>query len=261
MPSPRYRAAGTSDVGKNRKLNEDRILVCDELGLYLVSDGMGGHNAGEVASSLAVASIKNFFEATSLETYIAEERDTEGDERVMLAGAKRLAASIHKANGDVFEISSTYTQHRGMGCTIVALYVPVGGDVVHIAHAGDSRCYRVREGQIEQLTRDHSLISDLLAIKPDLSEKQLLNLPKNIVTKALGIEATVSFDVRTEELLPGDVYLLCSDGLSGMVSDKEILGTFEVSEKPQEVSDLLVAMANEAGGVDNVSVVLVKADR
>lgn len=242
---------GRTDVGRMRHHNEDHILVRNDLGLYVVCDGMGGHNAGEVASALAVASIRNYFEAT-------EHDSIEDGGEDPLFGARRLGSSIHKSNGDVFEISTTHPQHHGMGCTVVAAHVSAAGDAIHIVHLGDSRCYRLRAGKLEALTRDHSLINDLLQLKPELSLDDVAHLPKNIVTRALGIESTVAFDVRTEELLAGDMFLLCSDGLSGMLDDEVILSSFELTSDPGELSALLVEMANDAGGHDNISVVVLK---
>jgi serine/threonine protein phosphatase PrpC len=243
---------GQTDIGRSRRHNEDHILVRNDLGLFVVSDGMGGHNAGEVASALAVVSVQNFFEATELDVFLEPGLDE------LMAGAKRLAGAINKSNADVFEISTTHPKHRGMGCTVVAAYVQAPGTMIHIAHLGDSRCYRLRNGKMEQLTRDHSLINDLLLLKPDLSPADVAHLPKNVVTRALGIEQHVTFDVRTEELEAGDVFMLCSDGLSGMLTDEQIAGVFDITTEPVEVSNLLVTMANDAGGHDNISVIVVR---
>lgn len=245
-------AAGLTDVGRTRHHNEDNILVRSDLGIFLVSDGMGGHNAGEVASALTVASLRNFFEATEPANF--NEPDTDES----MVGARRLVAAVHKANSDVHEISTTHPRHRGMGCTLVVLYLQP--PYLHITHLGDSRCYRIRGNKIELLTRDHTLVNDILALKPDMSTEDLAHLPKNIVTRAIGIEPTVNFDVRTEDIELGDVFLLCSDGLTGMLSDAEILNIVETSEDPAEASSLLIQFANEAGGLDNISAVLVQIE-
>jgi protein phosphatase len=239
-------------VGRVRHNNEDHILLRPELGLYVVCDGMGGNNAGEVASALASVSVRNFFEATTADTFV----DLDGDD--LTPHVVRLTKALEKANSDVNEIATTHPAHRGMGCTIVALSIPPPGDWAHIAHIGDSRCYRIRQGKIEQLTRDHSLISDLLALKPDLTPAELSHLPRNIVTRAVGVDPTVQVDIRTEEVEPGDVFLLCSDGLTGMLEDDEIVDILAHQGDPTEAAGALIAMANEAGGHDNVSAIVVR---
>ncbi|XXT24411.1 Stp1/IreP family PP2C-type Ser/Thr phosphatase [Sorangium sp. So ce429] len=244
-----------TDVGRQRKHNEDNVLVKSELGLFVVADGMGGHNAGNVASALATRSLDNFFEATRAGILPGP---VPVDEQELDPGARRIVAAIRKANHDVFVISNTYTQHQGMGSTVVAAYVCSETEQIHVGHVGDSRCYRIREGAIEQLTKDHSLINDALALKPDLSQDELARLPKNIITRALGMKDAVKVDIRSEPILPGDVFLLCSDGLSGMVSEQQILDVFEITQEPHEACELLIAMANEAGGTDNISALIVR---
>src|SRR5512139_506242 len=202
----RFEAVGVTDIGRQRKHNEDHVLLRPELDLFVVADGMGGHNAGDIASRLATASLRNFYEAVSagaepdkqfIDGYDAHDRD-----------ARNLAAAIRKANRDVFEISSTYRQHHGMGSTVVAAYLSRNGGVMHVAHVGDSRCYRYRDGKLEQLTHDHSLINDALALKPDLTPEELARLPKNIITRALGMREEVKVDIRSEAVRAGDIFLL-----------------------------------------------------
>ena len=249
-------AAGLTDVGRQRRHNEDHILVRPEFGLYVVADGMGGHNAGNVASALVTTSIDNYFHAT----HSSEPPEAKPDDDGLTEEARRIAHAVRKANRDVYEISSTHQQHHGMGSTIVAMFLPPGKEEIHIAHVGDSRCYRVRRGEIKQLTRDHSLINDALEIKPDLTEADLARLPKNIITRALGMKDVVKVDVKTEKIEPGDIYLLCSDGLSGMVNDADIGDVLGMSEVPADACEVLVAMANDAGGTDNISAVVVRVE-
>lgn len=246
-------AAGRTDPGRVRDHNEDRILVAMDLGLYVTADGMGGHQTGEIASAMVVASMRNFFEATREGPWEAQAED-----EAMGRAASRLLTAVRKANRDVFEIASTHEQHGGMGSTVVALLVDEAQ--VHIAHVGDSRCYRVRDGKVEQLTRDHSLRSEALLLSPDLPQELLETLPSNVITRALGMKDTVQVDLKTVEVEPGDTYLLCSDGLSGMLDDDEILGAFELSDTLEDACELMVALANEAGGRDNISTVLVRFD-
>ncbi|WP_437683172.1 Stp1/IreP family PP2C-type Ser/Thr phosphatase [Sorangium sp. So ce131] len=243
-----------TDVGRQRKHNEDNVLVKSELGLFVVADGMGGHNAGNVASALATKSLDNFFEATRAGSLPGP---VPIDEQELDPEARRVVAAIRKANHDVFVISNTYTQHQGMGSTVVAAFVSTETEQIHVGHVGDSRCYRIRHGEIEQLTKDHSLINDALALKPDLSQDELARLPKNIITRALGMKDAVKVDIRSERIQLGDVFLLCSDGLSGMVSEQQMLDVFDITQDPREACELLIAMANEAGGTDNISALIV----
>jgi serine/threonine protein phosphatase PrpC len=255
-PRPvRSLAAGLTDVGRQRKHNEDTVLIRAELGLFAVADGMGGHNAGDVASKLAATSLGNFFEATHQPGAIADV-DLPDDYADLSPSARRLAAGVRKANHDVFTISSTYQQHHGMGSTMVAIHLGRSGDI-HIGHVGDSRCYRIRDGEILQLTRDHSLINDALEMKPDLLPEEIARLPKNIITRALGMKDAVKVDIRSERAEPGDVYLLCSDGLTGMVPDAQIVEVVGLTDNPQEACELLVAEANDAGGTDNISALII----
>lgn len=250
-------AAGLTDVGRQRRHNEDDVLLKPNLDLFVVADGMGGHNAGDVASKLAVTSLHNFFQATHDG---ADPGEPTEDEKDLAVSARRLAAGVRKANHDVFEISSTFQQHQGMGSTVVAAHYASETDVMHIAHVGDSRCYRVRGGAIEQMTKDHSLINDALALKPDLKPEEIARLPRNIITRALGMKDLVKVDVRSEPVALGDVFLLCSDGLSGMVTDAQMLEVVSFTDDLKEVCDLLIAMANDAGGTDNITAILVRIE-
>jgi protein phosphatase len=259
----RFEAVGVTDIGRQRKHNEDHVLLRPELDLFVVADGMGGHNAGDIASRLATASLRNFYEAVSagaepdkqfLDGYDEHDRD-----------ARNLAAAIRKANRDVFEISSTYRQHHGMGSTVVAAFLSRAGGVMHVGHVGDSRCYRYREGKLEQLTHDHSLINDALALKPDLTPEELARLPKNIITRALGMREDVKVDIRSDQCRVGDIYLLCSDGLSGMVEEEEIENVLAAAYAIQgsdlrEACETLVTLANDAGGTDNITALLIRID-
>jgi PPM family protein phosphatase len=248
-------AAAVTDVGRQRKHNEDNVLVKTDLGLFVVADGMGGHNAGNVASALATKSLDNFFEATHVAGIPGP---IPADEMDLHPEARRIVAAIRKANHDVFVISNTYTQHQGMGSTVVAAYVSTATNQIHVGHVGDSRCYRIRDGSIEQLTKDHSLINDALALKPDLSQEELARLPKNIITRALGMKDAVKVDIRSDRVRPDDVYLLCSDGLSGMISEHQMLEVLDITDDPHEGCELLIAMANEAGGNDNISALIIR---
>jgi protein phosphatase len=248
-------AHGKTDVGRQRGHNEDAFISDPELDLFVVCDGMGGNNAGEVASALATTSLRNFFRATMNGVIPGEE--LRGDQGLTEA-ARRLIMGVRKANADVFEISSTRLEHKGMGSTIVALSVSRETASVQVAHVGDSRAYRIRQGKIEQLTRDHSLIGDALAWNPNLSEEELSMLPKNIISRALGLKQAVEVDIRSDPGLPDDIYLLCSDGLCGVVKDKQILEIILLSNDLAEACESLIALANDAGGPDNITAVAVR---
>jgi protein phosphatase len=255
-PVIRTEAVGKTDVGRQRDHNEDNLLVRPMLSLFVVADGMGGNNAGEVASALATRSLDNFFQATKNGGPLPV-ASAQGDD-ALAEGARRLVAAVRKANTDVFEISTTVVEHKGMGSTIVAAHITADTREIHIAHVGDSRCYRFRGGVLEQLTRDHSLIGEALAWNPNLDKADLAKLPKNVISRALGLKKAVQVDVRSDPVQPGDIYLLCSDGLSGMVSDQEMRELLELTEDASEACELLIALANEAGGEDNITLLIIK---
>jgi protein phosphatase len=250
-------AHGRTDVGRQRGHNEDAFISDPDLDLFVVCDGMGGNNAGEVASALATTSLRNFFRATMNGVIPGEEM--RGDQGLTEA-ARRLVMGVRKANADVFEISSTRLEHKGMGSTIVAMSVSRDTGCVQVAHVGDSRCYRIRDGKIEQLTRDHSLIGDALAWNPNLSEEELSMLPKNIISRALGLKQAVEVDIRSDLGFPGDIFLLCSDGLCGVIKDKQILEIVLLSSDLSEACESLIALANDAGGPDNITAVAVRLE-
>jgi serine/threonine protein phosphatase PrpC len=254
----RITAVGLTDVGLQRDHNEDTFSCLERHKLYLVADGMGGHQSGEVASSMASERMRAFFEAT-------EKEDATWpfpiDPNLTLA-ENRLSASIKMANKQIFERSITEHSLQGMGTTIVGLLLCPERHVAYIAHVGDSRAYRVREGKITQITRDHSLINDYLMMMPDMPKEAMDVLPKNVITRALGMQDSVVVDLATEDVQPGDRFLLCSDGLSGQISDERVCEV--ISDHPEDLNEaarILVQESNEAGGEDNVTVVLVGIDQ
>jgi protein phosphatase len=255
QPSAKGPAAAVTDVGRVRSHNEDTYLLRPDLGLYLVADGMGGHQAGDVASALVRLSMANFYEATVEEPWSDEFTEPEDADRPR--PARRLAAAIRKANKDVYTVASTNMRHYGMGSTVVAASLP-SPSTMHIGHVGDSRCYRIRDRKLELLTSDHSLVNEALALDPEMTEEELARLPHNIITRALGMDPTVDVDVRSVEIAAADTYLLCSDGLSGLISNHEIFEAIQLIDDPVEVCDLLVTLANEAGGLDNITALVLK---
>jgi protein phosphatase len=248
------RAAGHTDVGRQRPSNEDTVLVSDDLGLYLVADGAGGHRSGEVASALASRSIKNYFGATIKKTHDQPEFDRFG----IPSGARRLSAAILKANRDVIEIARSQPKHKGMGTTVVAACFSPRSGLMHVGHVGDSRCYRLRDGHLELLTQDHSLLADVLEQRPELDDTVLARLPKNIVTRAIGIDPLLRVSMRSYAVVAGDRYLLCSDGLSAPVSDQVIAETLGTYAEPDAISLQLIELANDAGGPDNIAALVIE---
>ena len=245
-------AGGATDVGKRRTHNEDAVLVRDDLSLYLVADGAGGHNAGEVASALCARSMANYFGAT-----IRSSHQSPGFNRFGIPhGARRLSAAVLKANRDIVEISRSSHAHRGMGTTVVAACFSPRSGLMHVAHVGDSRCYRLRAGHLELLTKDHSLLTDVIEQRPELDDQVLARLPKNVVTRALGMDEQLRVSIGSHAVVEGDRYLLCSDGLSGPVSAHEIAAALEQGETPQQIAALLIQLANAAGGPDNIGVLV-----
>jgi serine/threonine protein phosphatase PrpC len=250
-------AAGLSDVGLQREHNEDSFVVLKEFDLFVVADGMGGHRAGDVASRIATETISEFFRTTANEdvtwpfhfdTNLSEEEN-------------RLLTGIRVANRQIFERSTRSRECHGMGTTVVGAMFSPKKQRMYIGHVGDSRCYRVRGGEIALLTRDHSLINDYLLAMPDLTDEQKSELPRNVITRALGMQDHVVVDLQRDDPLPGDVYVLCSDGLSGMVSDEDItqivtLGAGDI----REACRMLIRRANERGGEDNITAVLIKIE-
>jgi protein phosphatase len=247
-------AAGLSDVGKQRVHNEDRFILLPEFSVFVVADGMGGHQSGEVASRMAASTIASYFRTE------AKPGESAPPPPSLRSLGERLRAAVSHANAKIFARADDSRAHRGMGTTVVAGAFHKESGQFYVAHAGDSRCYRLRGDRFEQLTRDHSLVSDALLERPDLSEQDLAYLPKNVITRALGIGPTVDVDLRMERAEPGDVYLLCSDGLHGLVSDPEIAEILAEHPVLTEACAALVGCANAAGGKDNITAVLIRIE-
>ncbi|HEY5961203.1 MAG TPA: protein phosphatase 2C domain-containing protein, partial [Polyangiaceae bacterium] len=253
IPELTVSGSGKSDKGKKRKLNEDRLAVRDDLHLYLVCDGAGGHNAGDVAAALAVRSITNYVGATVRAAHERPEFDRFG----IANGARRLSAAVHKANNDIIEISRTSHQHRGMGTTVVAVSFTPRSGLIHVAHVGDSRCYRMRAGHLELLTQDHSLLTDVVENRPDLDDTMLDKLPRNIITRALGVDPELRVSIRSFAVVEGDRYLLCSDGLYAPLSASSMACILRDVRDTALATQQLIDEANAAGGPDNIAAVIV----
>jgi PPM family protein phosphatase len=250
------KVAGKTDVGMKRSHNEDNFYLYESEHLFLVADGMGGHASGEVASDMAVKTVAEFFERTKNDDDVTWPFKMDKTKRYE---ENRIATGIKLANLRIFETSSSDSSKKGMGTTIVGLFF--SGDSAYAAHVGDSRIYRVRvsDNAIEQITEDHSLLNDYIKMKK-LTPEEIENFPhKNVIVRALGMKESVVVDVRADAPKPGDIFLLCSDGLSGMISDNDMLRiTTEYQEDLDAACERMIALANKNGGTDNITVVLAK---
>jgi protein phosphatase len=242
-----------SDTGKVREHNEDTIAIDADIGLLVLADGMGGYNAGEVASGIAVKTIVNLVR----EAVIREDLEGQDAESGLARPSIILRDAIYRANKIIHQTSKTQPQCEGMGTTVVCCLFY--DNKVSIAHVGDSRLYRLRGESFEQITRDHSLLQEQIDSGMITKEAAKLSQNKNLVTRALGIDAEVDTEVHVYDAKRGDIYLLCSDGLSDMVEDEDIhLTLSSLKENLQLAADQLVQQANDNGGRDNVSVILVR---
>jgi serine/threonine protein phosphatase PrpC len=229
----RIEAGVATDIGKVREANEDSYLV--EPPLFAVADGMGGHRGGDVASQLALATVEQLFRR----------------------GKGTLSEHMRQANRAVFERSQLDRRVTGMGTTLTAALVE--GDAVHLAHVGDSRAYLLRAGALRQLTTDHTLVARMVKAGEISPAEAEVHPHRNVLTRALGTEPDVRVDEDDVPLLDGDRVLLCSDGLTGMVTEEQIQAILESAATPQEAANRLVRAANRAGGVDNITVVVLGA--
>ena len=242
-----------TDLGRVRKNNEDSYYMEPALQLYVLSDGMGGEAHGEVASQLAVQTVLTHCRQgeNSRTTPIFGESSPDVSEKT-----NRLASAIHLANRKVFETAASNPEQQGMGATLVAAWID--GPRLSIAHVGDSRAYLLRAGSMDQLTADHSLVAEKVRVgiltpqEADASELQ------SVLTRAVGTNSSVEVDTDEQALLVGDVVLLCSDGLTRMVTDPEIASLLLTSTSAQESADRLVDLANDNGGVDNATVIVLR---
>ena len=245
--------ASCSDKGQKRHHNEDSSVTAAELGLAVVADGMGGYKAGEVASAIAAYRVLEEVKHHRGAEDLAQIADESGYTRA----ARVVRDAITKANLEIFTKANQIEQCNGMGTTVVATLFY--DDNVTVAHVGDSRVYRCRNGELAQLTNDHSLVQELIDRGFFTPEEAAESTPRNLVTRALGIEENVTVDISQSTIQADDIYLLCSDGLNDMVNDEEILLTLsKYSANLEEAADELVQIANKNGGKDNVSVVLVR---
>jgi serine/threonine protein phosphatase PrpC len=245
----RIRYAAKTDPGLKRNHNEDYFSLIEEEQLFLVADGMGGHACGEVASKMAADVVREFF---------VRSKDDDATWPFKMDGQlsyleNRLVVSIKVANQKIFEAAGRDSRLKGMGTTVVL--GQIAGDKFYIAHVGDSRCYRVRGADVQQLTRDHSLLEDYKDARPDMSDEEQRKFPhKNVITRALGMRENVQVDCMGEAIADGDIFLICSDGLSGMIDNRKIGELVNKSSDLEQTVTSLIDAANGAGGADNITV-------
>jgi protein phosphatase len=251
----RVRFAGETNVGMKRAHNEDSLHLPVDERLAIVADGMGGHASGEVASQMAVETVVEHFKATSEEQTLTWPYKVD---RGMRAELNRLVSGIKLANLKIHEHAQRDAMCKGMGTTLVsALFLD---DKVVIGHVGDSRVYRLREGELEQLTEDHSLINDYIKMKRMTPDEAAAWPHKNVIVRALGMKESVQVDLVTENPRVGDCYLLCTDGLSGMIPDNRIRDVVVHEHDLDRACEKLIGAANAAGGGDNITVVLARLE-
>ncbi len=244
--------ATATDPGMVRSHNEDSIGTDAEIGLAVLADGMGGYNAGEVASGIAVAMLTTEMKQ-ALDTHEPHALDSSGE----TLAEKFVRENSAKANAAIYQTAKSQPQYSGMGTTlVVALFFD---NRMTVGHIGDSRLYRLRKDDFEQVTRDHSLLQEQIDSGMLTKEQARYSQNKNLVTRAVGIDPEVETEVHTYNVEPGDIYLLCSDGLSDMVQDEDIHSTLSTlqSNLPLAATQL-VQLANDCGGRDNISVILVR---
>lgn len=242
-----------TDVGRARENNEDSFRVASDIGVFVLSDGMGGQSSGEVASRLAT------------DTIVAHCRQAHVNRSLRLIGeildgvsegGNRLASAIRLANSAVHEASQKQDNLRGMGATVVA--VMLSEERVSIAHAGDSRVYRLRNGNLERLTQDHSFIEEQVRRGLMTPQEASTSTLQNVLMRAVGVEAEIEVEVNEELFADDDVLLLCSDGLTKELSDVQIAGVLAETEDPEMAAEQLVDLANRAGGSDNITAIVLR---
>ena len=243
-----------SDEGPGRTVNEDATLVREDLGLFAVADGAGGRGRGDVAATLALRTIENYVGSTVRRSHDRPDRDILG----IYEQAKRLSAAVHQAHRNILEVIKNDTTRTGMATTIVAALVAHRTNQIHIAHVGDSRCYRMRHGRLELLTTDDSITTDILELRPETPEEVLQRLPRNSVVRALGMAGELRVRLSTHDLLPDDQYLLCSDGLTSSVNTQTIWDVLKEGDPPNVVASELLNHALASQSHDNISVLTIE---
>ena len=246
---------GMTDAGMVREKNEDAIGFDSALGLAVLADGMGGHRGGDIASSMTVDTIIDVLQQQLPDIHPGEVDDASGYSMESIC----IQDAVITANDLVYKTAEANPEHKGMGTTIVVLQFY--NNCFSLAHIGDSRCYRLRNDELEQITKDHSLLQELIDRGFYTPEEAKNSMNKNLVTRALGIDPVVVPDIQEDIVLKNDIYLLCSDGLTDLVEDADIYYTIkEFSDNLEEAAKQLITKANQKGGKDNISVMLCRID-
>ncbi len=246
-PSMTLEFFSATDTGRARNNNEDSVAVDETMALLVLADGMGGYNAGEVASSMATS-----FITSELGRWLSEASESATDTDVRRA----MDICVDNANRAIFNAANSNPQYAGMGTTLV---VGVFRDArLLMGHVGDSRAYRLRASRLTQISHDHSLLQEQIDSGLITPEQAAFSANKNLVTRAVGVEDTVLLETHLHDVLPGDTYLLCSDGLSDMLDDESIAQLLTGAETLPEAAGALIDAANDAGGKDNISVILAR---
>jgi PPM family protein phosphatase len=246
-------SSGLSDVGRVRTNNEDSFRIVEALNLFILSDGMGGEAHGEVASAMAVEVINKYCESEKEDSGATVLDEAPAN---ISSQTRRLKGAVAQANFQIFQAAQKNPEQRGMGATITAMWLK--DTVLSIAHVGDSRAYLLRSGNLQQLTSDHSLVAEQVRrglITPQQAEESEM---QSVLLRALGAHPEVEIDTDEVEIIPRDVLLLCSDGLTRMVTEPEIAGALQAETVPSAAAERLIALANENGGIDNVTVIVVR---
>ncbi len=253
-------AAGMTDVGKKRGHNEDSFMVDREIALLMVADGVGGQDAGEIASRTAVEVVSDFLYEYDPELIAAEQKIEQGAPEATVQYLPSIAptvvqSAVTNANRHIYQLNRIrgYDEGSGMGTTIAGIWMQEDAPRAAIFHVGDSRVYRLRGGELTQMTRDHSLYQQWLDAGAEGDPPG-----KNVITRALGPFAEVLVDVQEETVLAGDTFMACSDGLTGMIDDDVIKNVMETIPEPNACCAELIRLANENGGKDNISVVIAR---
>jgi serine/threonine protein phosphatase PrpC len=246
-------AFGLSDVGRKRQHNEDAMLVDKALGLYVVADGMGGHAAGEVASARSAEVVKA---TVTAQVKVMKDLGRDASQNHRASATALIETAVQKACSDIYRMAQADPSKRGMGTTFVCL--AISGTAGVIGHVGDSRVYLLREGQCHRLTEDHTLVAAQLKAGTITKEQAATSQYRNVITRAVGIQDSCQVDTLVVDVLPGDLFLLCSDGLHGYVEDDELVPLAR-SMPAKDLPTKLIALANERGGKDNITAVVVAA--
>ncbi len=246
-------SGGVSDVGKVRTNNEDSYKIVESLQLFVLSDGMGGEAHGEIASHMAVESIVEYCRTAKEDTAVTLLGDAPEH---WAEKTKKLKSAVQQANLNIYESAQKNPEQRGMGATVTAAWLE--DERLSIAHVGDSRAYLLRTGSLQQLTNDHSLVAEQVRrgiITPQQAEESEM---QSVLLRALGAHPDVDVDTDEVAVFPGDVLLLCSDGLTRMVTEPEIAGTLQAETDTFKAAQKLIELANDRGGLDNITTVVVR---